>query len=129
MKRDQVKESMILLEEHLKTPFKSKERKKRKPGDRYEETKRGITWLMETQVKGRAKIVDRITPYKDKSKANSRSTLPQTKGKVPNPRNRKVKVISSDAPLKLEGEKFDDGKLVKVRIDSKTVVWRKKANL
>ena len=52
--------------------------KRYKPGDTFTKKTRGIEYLYEVQEKGRAKPVKRLTPYKDKRKANLKSTIPET---------------------------------------------------
>jgi hypothetical protein len=52
---------------------------KYKPGDTFVKEVRGIEYLMQVQETGRAKAIKRITPYVNKNKANTRSTIPESK--------------------------------------------------
>jgi hypothetical protein len=66
--------------------------KKYKAGDTYLKKVKGTEYIMEVQEVGRAKVVGRSTPYKNKDKANTMSKVPATAGKV--------KKVKSTVPTK-----------------------------
>jgi hypothetical protein len=104
-------------------------------GTRYEKSMKGVVYLMETQESGRAKVVGRVTPYTVENRKKGRMKVaaevsispPVTSRKKP-----KLDQLSNVSTLNASkyistSEPFNPDTHVRIVVNAKTEIWRKKS--